>query len=102
MNNSNTKAIRANVPLGNILIEGYLLPERLWSPTNKFGVSKTQAILLAYPQYERSQAAKRYIRVTESNESQTLAPQGFLVHPKVSIEGANEKADLLIVDQLPL
>lgn len=102
MSNSNTKAIRADVPLGNVLIEGYLLPENLWIPTNKFGVSKTQAILLAYPGYERSQAAKRYIRVVGSNESQTFAPKGFLVHPKVSVEGVNEKADLLSLEQLPL
>ncbi len=102
MDNSNTKAIRAEVPLGNILIEGYLLPENLWTPTNKFGVSKTQAVLLAYPEYERSQAAKRYIRAASSEEAKTLAPQGLLVHPKVSIEGANEKADLLSVGKLPL
>ncbi len=51
--NSNTLAIRKPVPMGHLEIEGYLLPEYLWTPTNKFGISKTQAVLLVYPDYER-------------------------------------------------
>jgi len=100
MDNHITLAEKTLVDFGTSKIEGYLLPSSLWTKSNKFGVSKTQAVILAYPDYDRSQAAKRYIQVAASKQAQSIAPQGFAVHPKLKVRGVNEKADLLPVDQL--
>lgn len=98
--NSNTTAISKMVPFGSTEIEGYLLPESLWTKTNKYGLSKTQAILLAYPQHDRSQASVKYIQVTSSKAAQNVAPQGLIVHSKIVVKGRSERVDLLSADQL--
>jgi hypothetical protein len=114
MTNTNTKATRAEIPFGSTSIEGYLLPENLWTPTNKFGVSKTQAVLLAYPNYDRNQCTKRYKRIIESQEA--LSPSSFRhvnsskpyaecieLHPGVRVETEGKdarKVDLLSVESI--
>jgi len=102
---SSTFATVAPVVLGNITIEGYLLPVHLQSPTNKFGVSKTQAIILAYPDYDRKQAAKKYIRLMATRTAERLAPQGIELHPLVPVSQStrgNPNVDLLPADKIVL
>jgi hypothetical protein len=104
MNNS-TKASRATVMLGNIETEGYLLPEHLWTELNKFGVSKTQAVILAYPSFDRDNASSKYLQIVRSKVSQSISPKGFQVHAKIKTDagkGDAVKVDLLPVDQLIL
>lgn len=101
--NSNTFARRATVTLpGNIEVEGYILPENLQTPTNKYGVSKTGAVLMCFPDYSRNQAAKRYRRLIQSKTGLRFAPQGLFVHPQVAIEGENQLVDLIPVDQIKI
>lgn len=99
--NSNTFARRATVTLpGGILVDGYILPKHLQTQTNKYGVSKTGAVLMCYPGYSRKQASSRYLRALETKVGKTIAPQGIFVHSGVSVEGENQLADLIPVDQL--
>lgn len=98
--NNISTAIRAEVPFGERVIEGYLLPSELWTNTNKFGVSKTQAALLAYPNHDRSQASVKYLQAVKSKVAQKFAPQGIQVHSKIKTEG--KKGDASRVDLLPL
>jgi hypothetical protein len=105
MDNSNTKATRGDVPFGKLIIEGYLLPEDLWTSVNRFGVSKTQAVILAYPDQERSYGASKYTEIVKSKTALSIAPQGFQVHGKIKTDsgkGDAAKVDLLPLDQLPL
>jgi hypothetical protein len=94
------KAIRSIVPCGSNCIEGFVLPTQLWG-ISKFAVSKTQAVLLAYPDYDASQAAKRYIEIVSSKTAKTIIQPGLLVHRKVSIYSENQKVDLLSLADLP-
>lgn len=103
MKDSTSLAIRSDVPMGSMSIEGYLLPEKFWTETNKFGVSKTQAVVLAYPDYERNRAADKYTEIARSKTAKRVVPQGFQVHGKVKTDSGKSdaaKVDLLPVDQL--
>jgi hypothetical protein len=102
MKDSTSLAIRSDVPFGNAEIEGYFLPEKLWTKTNKFGVSKTQAVILVYPELDRKYGASKYTEIVKSKKAQFVAPQGFTLYQKVLVEGARERIDLMPVSELPL
>lgn len=93
-------ALRAAVQLGLLEIEGYLLPERLWTPANKFGVSQTQAALMAYPNYKRNRAATKYSQCLETKVGKSLAPNGLQLHRDIKTNSG--KADAAKVNLLPL
>jgi len=88
--------------LGNIETEGYLLPEHLWTEVNKFGVSKTQAVILAYPSFDRNYGSAKYLQIVRSKTCQKLVPDGFTVYPKVTVVEDREKVDLIPLSEIPL
>lgn len=97
--NYNTFATRSIVHVGVIETVGYLLPESLWTETNKFGVSKTQAVILAYPGFDRNNAAAKYNQLVRSKKAQIVAPYGLPVHANVPTDSG--AADAARVDLLP-
>lgn len=101
----NVMALRTMVPFGMFEIEGYLLPKYLWTSTNKFGVSQTQAVLLVHPGYDRNRGAAKYNETVSTKVAQELAPTGIQVHREVKVESAKgdaSKVNLVPVDQLVL
>ena len=112
--NFNTFAIRGTVPFGEVETEGYLLPQSLWTKSNKYGLSKTQAVLLAYPKLDRNQAAKQYARITrihtvlppsqkEEKQARNALAAKLNLHPQVRVEADGRDAyvvDLIPADQL--
>lgn len=100
---SNTFAKKAIVKLGLTRTEGYLLPKDLWTKKNKFGISKTQAVMLAYPEYARSRANAKWNELARTKTAQAIVPQGFQVHREIKTDGGKGEAahvDLLPVDEL--
>lgn len=85
--NNDTLATRTIVKICHIETPGYLLPTALWTPTSKFGVSKTQAALLAYPDFSRNQAATKCTEVLRTRVARILAPDGINILKRVKTSG---------------
>ncbi len=101
--NYNTSARRATVELpGSIFVEGYILPDNLQTQTNKYGISKTGAVIMCYPNYSRNHAATRYTEIINTKVGKTFAPNSIPIHGGVSVEGENQLVNLIPVDQIKL
>lgn len=88
------KAEFTQVQIGTFSINGYLLPD------GSFGMSQTQVFSWVDSSVISSQAAKRYIQITKSKLAQTLAPKGFIVHPKTIIRGCNERVNVVPINDV--
>jgi hypothetical protein len=103
--NYNTSAQRTTVQIGQIQTDGYLLPEHLRSEQVQYALSKTQLILLAYPDHPRRYAAGKFNDIVALPGTKAMVPQGFTVYKRVRTNRVRNDAvfvDLIPCNEVPL